>query len=183
MTPQTESQLENALIGQLNRLGFSSVTIQDTETLESNLRSQLERFNNIQFTDAEFSRVLNYLKRGDRFAKSKTLRDRFNLVRDDETTMSVRFFNMEHWCKNEYQVTNQITQVGRYENPSDTPFLAVFFCRAGVATATLAGTDTPSRCSTLTPHTSAICCTVKTLGALIAPRSIFASVEYDIAVC
>ncbi len=123
MPPQTESQLEDALIEQLNVLGFASVTIKDTEALESNLRSQIERFNSAQFSDTEFFRILNYLKKGDRFAKAKTLRDRFNLVRDDETTLSVRFFNMEHWCQNLYQVTNQVTQVGRYENRYDVTLL------------------------------------------------------------
>ena len=123
MPPQTESQLENALMQQLNGLGFSSVTIEDTKALESNLRSQLEHFNTTQFSEAEFLRILNHLKKGDRFAKAKSLRDRFNLVRDDETTLSVRFFNMEHWCKNEYQVTNQVTQVGRYENRYDVTLL------------------------------------------------------------
>lgn len=123
MNPQTESQLENALMQQLNRLGFVSVVIKDTAALEANLRSQLEKFNNTALSDSEFSRILNYLKKGDRFAKAKTLRDRFNLVRDDETTTSVRFFNMEHWCKNEYQVTQQVTQVGRYENRYDVTLL------------------------------------------------------------
>ncbi|MEA2056728.1 MAG: type I restriction endonuclease subunit R, partial [Patescibacteria group bacterium] len=51
------------------------------------------------------------------------LRDRFALNRDDESTFWVRFFNMDKWCKNEYQITNQVTQVGRYENRYDVTLL------------------------------------------------------------
>ena len=120
---QTEQQLEETLIAQLNRLGFASVTIKDSKELEENLRIQLERFNQITFSDLEFSRILNHLNKGDRFHKAKTLRDRFLLKRDDETTKHIRFFNMDQWCKNEYQVTNQITQTGSYENRYDVTLL------------------------------------------------------------
>ncbi|PIR66904.1 MAG: hypothetical protein COU51_01420, partial [Parcubacteria group bacterium CG10_big_fil_rev_8_21_14_0_10_36_14] len=51
------------------------------------------------------------------------LRDRFLLRLDNEKTFYVRFFNMEQWCKNEYQVTHQITQKGRYENRYDVTLL------------------------------------------------------------
>lgn len=121
--PQSELQLENTLIAQLNTLGFERVTITDKKDLEKNLKSQLEKFNQTTFSDAEFSRIRNHLQKGDIFNKAKTLRDRFALTRDDESTLYVRFFNMEKWCKNEYQVTNQITQIGRYENRYDVTLL------------------------------------------------------------
>lgn len=123
MPHQSEQQLENALIKQLNSLGFSNVTIKNSTELKINLRQQLEKFNKTTFSDMEFSRILNHLKKGDRFAKAKTLRDRFSLKRDDETTNYIRFFNMDQWCKNEYQVTNQITQTGSYENRYDVTLL------------------------------------------------------------
>ena len=123
MTHQSEQQLEKTLMTQLNRLGFASVTIKASQELEANLKSQLEKFNKIAFSEREFSQILNHLRKGDRFEKAKTLRDRFLLKRDDETTKHIRFFNMEQWCKNEYQVTNQITQVGRYENRYDITLL------------------------------------------------------------
>lgn len=123
MTHQSEQQLENTLIKQLSSLGFSSVTLEDSAALELNLRKQLEKFNQITFSDTEFSKILNHLNKGDRFQKAKTLRDRYALSRDDESIFYVRFFNMEQWCKNEYQVTHQITQVGRYENRYDVTLL------------------------------------------------------------
>jgi type I restriction enzyme R subunit len=121
--PQSEQNLEKTLIAQLNRLGFASVSIKDSLELEINLKTQLEKFNQTIFTDTEFKRILNHLRRGDRFQKAKTLRDRFLLARDDESTFYVRFFNMDKWCKNEYQVTNQVTQIGSYENRYDVTLL------------------------------------------------------------
>jgi type I restriction enzyme R subunit len=123
MTHQSEQQLENTLISQLNRLGFVTVVLEDSEVVEINLRSQLEKFNKTTFSDGEFTRILNHLNKGDRFQKAKTLRDRFVLVRDDNKEEWIRFFNMDQWCKNEYQVTHQITQVGRYENRYDVTLL------------------------------------------------------------
>lgn len=123
MTHQSEGQLEKTLIKQLERLGFSAIVLEDANSLEANLRTQLEKFNKTTFSDVEFKKIFNHINKGDRFQKAKTLRDRFALARDDDTTKYVRFFNMDQWCKNEYQVTHQITQVGRYENRYDVTLL------------------------------------------------------------
>jgi type I restriction enzyme R subunit len=121
--PQSESQLEQSLIQQLERLGFEPVVLEDSDALIRNLRTQLEKFNQTTFSDTEFARILNHLNKGDRFQKAKALRDYFLLHRDDDTTKHIRFFNMDQWCKNEYQVTHQVTQKGRYENRYDVSLL------------------------------------------------------------
>ena len=123
MTHQSEKQLEKGLLQRLNKLGFANVVIEDAEALTSNLKKQLEKFNKTKFSEKEFKKIMNHLNKGDRFQKAKTLRDRYALKRDNESTFYVRFFNMDKWCKNEYQVTNQITQVGRYENRYDVTLL------------------------------------------------------------
>src|SRR3990167_553673 len=151
MTTQSELQLEQTLMSQMQRLGFASVKIADdtgriatsprdysgqapsprndkenslsARTITENLKIQLEKFNETTFSDDEFTRILNHIEKGDRFYKAKTLRDRFALTRDDESIFNVRFFNMDQWCKNEYQVAQQITQVGRYENRYDVTLL------------------------------------------------------------
>jgi type I restriction enzyme R subunit len=123
MAHQSESELEKTLISQLNRLGFAPVKLEGSVQLEENLRTQLERFNKTTFSDTEFKRILNHLKKGDRFYKAKTLRDRFALPRDNGKKEYIWFFNVEQWCKNEYQVTQQITQTGRYENRYDVTLL------------------------------------------------------------
>ncbi len=123
MNHQSEQQLENTLIEQLGRLGFTKVVLEDSTAMLQNLHEQLGKFNQTTFSAEEFTRILNHLNKGDRFQKAKTLRDRFALKRDDESTFYVQFFNMDQWCKNEYQVAQQITQVGKYENRYDVTLL------------------------------------------------------------
>ena len=95
MTLQSEAILENNLIAQLNGLGYASVPVPDGETLVANLKTQLEKFNNTAFTTKEFNAILNHLAKGNVFEKAKTLRDRFNLSKEDGTNFYVRFFNNE----------------------------------------------------------------------------------------
>ena len=121
--PQSESQLEKEFIQQLQGLGFEYVEIKDETALVKNLKSQLEKFNKTTFSDREFERILNHLQKGNRFEKAKTLRDRFHLKRDDESSFYARFFNTDQWCQNEYQVAHQINQRGKYLNRYDVTLL------------------------------------------------------------
>lgn len=123
MTKQSELQLENNLIKQLVGLGYQNITITDGDTLVSNLKAQLEAFNKTSFSTKEFDTILNHLAKGNVFEKAKTLRDRFNITRDNGDSFYVRFFNNEDWTKNLFQVTNQITQEGTYKNRYDVTLL------------------------------------------------------------
>ena len=123
MTHQSEQQLEKTLMLKLQTLGFEPIVLRGTAEIITNLRQQLEKFNQTVFSDSEFTRILNHLNKGDRFAKAKTLRDYFLLKRDDETSKHIRFFNMDKRCQNSYQVAQQINQIGRYENRYDVTLL------------------------------------------------------------
>ena len=123
MAHQSELQLENNLIQQLQGLGYVSVQIKDGDALVSNLKSQLELFNQTTFTAKEFDAVLNHLAKGSVFEKAKTLRDRFQLTKEDGTSFYVRFFNSDENSKNLFQVTNQISQEGSYKNRYDVTLL------------------------------------------------------------
>jgi type I restriction enzyme R subunit len=120
---QSEAILENNLIKQLIGLGYASVQIHDGDALLSNLQQQLEAFNNTTFTAKEFGAILNHLAKGGVFEKAKSLRDRFNLAKEDGTNFYVRFFNNEDWTKNLYQVTNQVQQQGAFLNRYDVTLL------------------------------------------------------------
>ena len=61
----------------------------------------------------------NHLDKGNIFDRAKRLRDKMELSRDNGTTSYLEFLNTEHWGQNEYQVTNQITQQGKYKNRYD----------------------------------------------------------------
>ncbi|MBO9584977.1 MAG: type I restriction endonuclease subunit R [Flavobacterium sp.] len=123
MSYQSEAVLENNLIKQLVSLGFSSVKIQDGGSLVSNLKNQLEIFNETTFTAKDFDTILNHLAKGNVFEKAKTLRDRFQLDKEDGTSFYVRFFNTEQSNKNLFQVTNQISLEGSYKNRFDVTLL------------------------------------------------------------
>lgn len=123
MTKQSELQLENKLIKQLAGLGYKNVVISDGDGLLSNLKTQLEAFNNTVFNAREFETILNHLAKGNVFEKAKTLRDRFNITRDNGDSFYVRFFNNEDYATNLFQVTNQIAQEGTYKNRYDITLL------------------------------------------------------------
>lgn len=123
MIHQSEAILENNLIKQLIGLGYESIRVHDGDVFVSNLKSRLEAFNKINFTAKEFDAVLNHLAKGNVFEKAKTLRDRFHLKREDNTSFYIRFFDTENPASNNYQVTNQIQQQGSFLNRYDVTLL------------------------------------------------------------
>ena len=88
-----------------------------------NLKTQIESFNKTTFTAKEFEGILNHLAKGNVFEKAKTLRDRFQLKRENGESFYVRFFNNEDWSQNKYQVTNQVQLQGSFLNRYDVTLL------------------------------------------------------------
>lgn len=123
MSHQSEAILEENLIKQLIVQGYESTSIHDGDELLSNLKTQLEKFNHTTFTTKEFDSVLNHLAKGNVFEKAKTLRDRYQLTKEDGTSFYVRFFDNEDWSQNRYQVTNQVKQQGSFFNRYDVTIL------------------------------------------------------------
>ncbi len=120
---QSEAQLEQNLIERLAGLGYEPVTIRNAAELTANLKTQLEKHNEITLSDTEFKSILNHLDKGNVFNRAKRLRDKMELSRDDGTTFYLEFLNTEHWCQNQYQVTNQVTNQGSYKNRYDVTLL------------------------------------------------------------
>ncbi|MFC0183612.1 type I restriction enzyme, R subunit [Pseudarcicella hirudinis] len=124
MSKQSEQILEEQLIVQLQKLGYKYVTIANETALLINLKTQLEKHNNVQFSNSEFEKVLNIINKGSVFEKAKVLREKkHHIIRDNGDNLYFELLNVEHWCQNEYQVTNQITQQGKYENRYDVTLL------------------------------------------------------------
>jgi len=123
MGKQPEAILELQLLDQLQKLGYHLVTIPDETSLLTNLKSQLEKHNKCHFTDHEFEKVINILNKGSVFEKSRTLRERQHIIRDNGDNLYFEFINTEHWCQNEYQVTHQISMEGSYKNRYDVTIL------------------------------------------------------------
>ena len=123
MSKQSEQVLEEKLIAQLQKLGYKYVTIQNEKSLIINLKMQLEKHNNIELSDPEFEKVMNIINKGSVFEKAKMLREKQHILRDNGDNLYFEFLNVEHWCQNQYQVTNQITQEGKYDNRYDVTIL------------------------------------------------------------
>ena len=123
MPKQPEQILEEQLVEQLRKLNYSLVEIKDEKELIANLKSQLEKHNNIKFTNSEFDKVLNILSKGSVFEKAKTLREKQHIVRDNGENLYFEFIQSEHWCQNEFQVTHQVTLEGKYKNRYDVTLL------------------------------------------------------------
>ncbi len=105
----TESQIENRLIEKLKELKYTHRTdITDRERLEHNFRKKFEALNQVQLTDAEFSRLLNEMVTADVFNASKVLRERNTFIREDDTPLHYTLVNIKDWCKNEFEVINQL---------------------------------------------------------------------------
>lgn len=123
MSKQSEQILEEKLIAQLQKLGYQYISVGDEAGLLSNLKTQLEKHNNITLSASEFDKVLNLLNKGSVFEKSKNLRQKQHIIRDNGDNLYFEFLNVDHWCQNQYQVTNQISQEGKYKNRYDVTLL------------------------------------------------------------
>ena len=122
MTVQSEQQLENELIAQLQNLGYASITIKDERQLLSNLKTQIERANALTpLSDTEWKQVSSFLSTGTVFERAKKLRDLFPIKFDDGSSKHI-FFLSDDPSKNIYQVTNQITIDHRDHNGRTSRF-------------------------------------------------------------
>lgn len=104
-------------------MGYGHVVIKDDETLLANLQTQLEVFNATTFTQRDMTRILNHLQKGTLYDRSKILRDRYALEREDGTVTYVRFFDGGNPTANQWQVTQQVTNIGSYTNRYDVTIL------------------------------------------------------------
>ena len=107
--PQKESQIEQHFIRHLEGLGYKYCkNIKNRASLEANFRNKFEALNNVRLTDGEFKRLMENIVSSDVYKASKTLRDKVEVVHDDGTTRFYPLVNLQNWCKNDYEVINQL---------------------------------------------------------------------------
>ena len=105
----SESQLEQTLIEKLLTLKYEyRPDIRDRAALEQNFREKFEALNRVHLEDSEFQRLLDEIVTPDVFAASKTLRGINSFTRDDGTPLNYSLVNLKDWCKNHYEVINQL---------------------------------------------------------------------------
>ncbi len=104
-----ENTIEKNLIKQLTDLKYTyRPDIVDRKTLEQNFRENFENLNRVHLTDNEFSRLREEIIAPDVFIASKLLRERQYFQREDGTPLHYTLVNIKDWCKNEYEVINQL---------------------------------------------------------------------------
>ena len=82
--------------------------IHDRASLEANFRQKFETLNKVKLSDSEFDRLLEEVINPDVFVSSKRLRERNTFTREDGTPLQYTLVNIKDWCKNDYEVINQL---------------------------------------------------------------------------
>ena len=104
-----ESGIEDLFIQRLQSLKYIyRPDIHNRESLEKNFREKFEELNQVRLTDAEFARLLDEIITPDAFTASKTLRSINAFTRDDGTPLNYTLVNIKDWCKNHFEVINQL---------------------------------------------------------------------------
>ena len=104
-----EQQIEDFLIARLTDLKYTHrKEIKDKASLVKNFRDKFQALNRVNLTDAEFERLYKEIINPDVFASSKRLREINTFTREDGTPLHYTLVNIKEWCKNEFEVINQL---------------------------------------------------------------------------
>ncbi|MCB0413365.1 MAG: type I restriction endonuclease subunit R [Bdellovibrionales bacterium] len=104
-----EAKIEDEFIKRLQDLKYVyRPDIRDRAGLEKNFREKFETLNQVKLTDSEFSRILEIIVSPDVFKSAQTLRERNTFIREDGTPLQYTLVNIKDWCKNEFEVINQL---------------------------------------------------------------------------
>ncbi len=105
----SEKQIEESLINKLKDLKYTyREDIRDRVSLEVNFREHFQRLNKVNLNDSEFARLRDEIITADVFTAAKTLRETNTFRRDDDTPLQYTLVNIKDWCKNEFEVINQL---------------------------------------------------------------------------
>ena len=107
---QIEAQLEQQFLEKLKDLKYTYRSdIRDLDSLEQNFREKFQRLNYVTLSDDEFRKLLQENISSDVFTVSKHLREKQTFTRNDGTTIHYSLVNTRDWCKNEFEVINQLS--------------------------------------------------------------------------
>lgn len=143
---QSEAELERAFIEQLKTQAYEYVAITSEADLVLNLRQQIEKLNNFNFTDGEWNNFFNSeISNPNQNIEDKTAtiqEDHIkNLVREDGSIKNVYLLKKDNIHDNSLQIINQYaTEDGKRANRYDVtilvnglPLIHVELKRRGVA--------------------------------------------------
>jgi len=126
---QTEGSLEREFIRDLQAQGYEYLQgLNHHDELIKNLRVQLQRLNNMVFSDAEWRRFLEeYLDKpsDSLIEKTRKIHDDYiyDFVFDDGHIQNIYLLDKRNLANNAVQVINQCEQAGSYDNRYDVTIL------------------------------------------------------------
>ena len=126
---QTEGSLEREFIRDLQAQGYEYLQgLNHHDELIKNLRVQLQRLNNMVFSDAEWRRFLEeYLDKpsDSLIEKTRKIHDDYiyDFVFDDGHIQNIYLLDKRNLANNAVQVINQFEQTGSYDNRYDVTIL------------------------------------------------------------
>jgi type I restriction enzyme R subunit len=104
-----ESAIEQDLIAKLGELKYTlRPDIRDRAALERNFLEKFEALNRVYLTPNEYQRLLDDIVTPDVFAAAQRLRETSSFTRDDGTPLHYTLVNTRDWCKNTFEVINQL---------------------------------------------------------------------------
>ena len=104
-----EQDIETEFLTRLENLKYTiRLDIRDRAALEQNFREKFEALNHVRLTDSEFARLLDEIITPDVFIAARTLRTINAFTRDDGTPLNYTLVNIKDWCKNSFEVINQL---------------------------------------------------------------------------
>ena len=126
---QTEGSLEREFIRDLQAQGYEYLQeLNSHDALVKNLRVQLQRLNNVVFSDAEWRRFLEeYLDKpsDSLIEKTRKIHDDsiYDFVFDNGRIQNIYLLDKKNLANNTLQVINQFEQTGSYDNRYDVTIL------------------------------------------------------------
>ena len=111
---QTESQLEENMINNLVSQGYERLDVRSMDDLYANLRVQIEKLNDIKFSDSEWKRfLLEYLDAPNDGIIEKTRKIQenhiYDFIFDDGRLRNIKIIDKKNIHNNHLQVVNQVT--------------------------------------------------------------------------
>lgn len=104
-----ELDIEKHLIDKLGKLKYTyRHDIRTLKALEANFREKFEALNRVNLSDNEFKRLMDQIISADTFKNAQHLRQRNSFERDDGTPLNYTMVNTKDWCKNHFEVINQL---------------------------------------------------------------------------
>lgn len=125
---QSESDLERKMIDNLTSQGYEFIKTRTSEDLYKNLRLQIEKLNDLSFSDDEWKRFLvEYLDSPNDGMVEKTRKIQedyiYDFIFDDGHLKNIKIIDKKNIHNNFLQVTNQVRGEGKNQNRYDVTIL------------------------------------------------------------